>query len=159
MIDNTTAISYINSIGGRSVLIHNIPLGKVFNRPVCFQVMLSIKTFCFLETRPRGEGYWCLLSWLERSKSLHLSSICSHKQGTSNCSNVDNSSLDSQTSTSFNRSSTCPSQASKELDPSIQSGKSTSSSKDINSSRMQVIRNSHTARGILQKAAKIILHS
>ena len=61
--------------------------------------------------------------------------------------------------TSFDRLSSYSSKGTKNTTPSFQSGENTPSSQEAHSSGMQIISNSLTARGIFQKAAKVILQS
>ena len=79
--------------------------------------------------------------------------------GYNHCANVEHSSLVSQIATSFDRLSSYSSKGTKNTAPSFQSGESTSSSQEAHPSGVQIIRNSLTARGISQKAAKVILQS
>ena len=101
---------------------------------------------------------------------LCLPSIFSYKQDTSEsgtgpepghhyCTNVEHSSLVPQVATSIDRLSSYSSKGTKNTTPPIQSGESTSSSQESHASGVQIIRNSLTARGISQKAAKVILQS
>lgn len=101
---------------------------------------------------------------------LCLPTFFPNKQGTSesgtgpepeynHCANVEHSSLVSQIATSFDRLSSYSSKGTKNIAPSFQSGESISSSQEAHPSGVQIIRNSLTARGISQKAAKVILES
>ena len=101
---------------------------------------------------------------------LRLSPSSPNKQGTSesetgpepgynHCANVEHPSLAPQIATPFDRRSSFSSKGTKTTLPSFQSGISTPSSQEAYPSGVQIIRNSLTARGISQKAAKIILQS
>ena len=101
---------------------------------------------------------------------LCLSFFFPNKQGTSesgtgpepgynHCANVEHSSLVPQIATSFDRLSNYSSKRTTNTAPSFQSGESTPSSQEAHPSSVQIIRNSLTARGISQKAAKVILQS
>ena len=101
---------------------------------------------------------------------LCLSPFFRNKQGTSesgtvpepgynHCANVEHSSLVPQIATPFDRPpSYCPN-VTNNTAPSFQSGECTSSSQEAHPSGVQITRNSLTARGISQKAAKVILQS
>ena len=101
---------------------------------------------------------------------LCLSPFFPNKQGTSesgtgpepgynHCANVEHSSLVPQIATPFDRLPSYYSKGTNNTAPSFQSGESTSSSQETHPSGVQIIRNSLTARGISQKAAKVILQS
>ena len=101
---------------------------------------------------------------------LCLSPVFPNKQGTSesgtgpepgynHCANVDHSSLVPQIATPFDRLPSYYSKGTNNTAPSFQSGESSSSSQETHPSGVQIIRNSLTARGISQKAAKVILQS
>ena len=101
---------------------------------------------------------------------LCLSPFFLNKQGTSesgtgpepgynHCANVKHSSLVPKIATPFDRLPTYCSKRTNSTAPSFQSGESTSSSQEAHPSGVQIIRNSLTARGISQKAAKVILQS
>ena len=101
---------------------------------------------------------------------LCLSSFFPNKQGTSksgtgpkpghnHCANVEHSSLVPQIPTSFDRLSSYSAKGIKNIAPSFQSGESPPTSQEVRSSGAQIIRNSLRARGISQKAAKVILQS
>ncbi|PFX19085.1 hypothetical protein AWC38_SpisGene16515 [Stylophora pistillata] len=79
--------------------------------------------------------------------------------GYKHCANVEHSSLVPQIATSFDRLSSYSSKGTKNTAPPFQSGESTPSSQEAHPSSVQIIRNSLTARGISQKAAKVILQS
>ncbi|XP_068689820.1 uncharacterized protein [Montipora foliosa] len=79
--------------------------------------------------------------------------------GYNHCAHVDHSSLVPQIATPFDRLPSYYSKGPNNTAPSFQSGESTSSSQETHPSGVQIIRNSLTARGISQKAAKVILQS
>ena len=72
---------------------------------------------------------------------------------------MEHSSLVPQIATSFDRLPNYSSKRTKNTAPSFQSGESTPFSQEAHPSSVQIIRNSLTARGISQKAAKVILQS
>ena len=46
------------------IWLNSNTLGHCFSWSFCLQAKLPVKTLCFLEARPGGNGYWCFLSWL-----------------------------------------------------------------------------------------------
>ena len=138
-----------------------------------FASRLNYQLKPFMSWRPDPEAMAIdafSLDWREQYFYALISSFFPNKQGTSesgtgpepghnHCTNVEHSSLVPQIATSFDRLSSYSSKGTKNTAPSFQSGESTPSSQDAHSSGVQIIRNYLTARGISQKAAKVILQS
>ena len=154
----------------RTIWLYSKTLEHCFSWSFCLQAKPTVKTFCLLEARSGSNGYWCFLSRFEGTIFLCLAPLFPNKQSTSesetepepeynHCPNVGHPSLVPQIAKSFDRRSSYSSKGTKNTAPSFQSGVSTPSSQEADPSGVQSIRNSLTARGISQEAAKVILQS